>query len=188
MTNTHFTKFQSDSILDNNSIFIELQVIIIQKYYRRWLAKRYVQKLKMDKQQRLEWEREEEIRKRKDKEDRIKKEFERRMNPKTKEDFDLLYHALEKWRQEELERINQSMDNAERKAALCMLLDQETQLISAIGRHKLEADSENQEKRIQQFLNKVQPSIGKYRMELCCDGYCLFYMFDTSYSIHMKWT
>ena len=34
-------------------------------------------------------------RKQKEKEDRKKKEFERRMNPRTKEDFDLLYHALE---------------------------------------------------------------------------------------------
>lgn len=47
------------------------------------------------------------------------------------------------------------MDDAERKAALCMLLDQETQLISAIGRHKIEADVENKDKRIQQFLGKV---------------------------------
>jgi hypothetical protein len=43
----------------------------------------------------LEWERQQELKKRKEKEERIKKEFERRMNPKTKEDFDLLYHALE---------------------------------------------------------------------------------------------
>lgn len=131
------------------------KVVIIQKYYRRWLAKRYVQKLKEDKIRRLEWERMEEIRKKKEKADRIKKEFERRMNPKTKEDFDLLYHALEKWRQEELERINNTLQGAERKAALCMLLDQETQLISAIGRHKLEADTENKDKRIQDFLDKA---------------------------------
>lgn len=72
-----------------------LQIIIIQKYYRRWLAKRYVQKLKEDKKRRMEFEKQEEIRKKKEKADRIKKEFERRMNPKTKEDFDLLYHALE---------------------------------------------------------------------------------------------
>jgi len=37
----------------------------------------------------------EEINKRKEKEDRIKKEFERRMNPKSKEDFGLLFRALE---------------------------------------------------------------------------------------------
>ena len=69
--------------------------MIIQKYYRRWLAQRYVEKVREDKVMRNEWERQEEIKKRKEKEDRIKTEFERRMNPKTKEDFDLLYHALE---------------------------------------------------------------------------------------------
>ncbi|XP_034306877.2 IQ motif and ubiquitin-like domain-containing protein isoform X1 [Magallana gigas] len=140
---------------DEHHSMILRKVIIIQKYHRRWLAKRYVEKLKEDKIQRLEWERQEELKKKKEKEERIKKEFERRMNPKTKEDFDLLYHALEKWRQEELERINGTSDGAERKAALCMLLDQETQLISAIGRHKLEADTENKDKRIQAFLNKA---------------------------------
>ena len=72
--------------------------MVIQKYYRRWLAQRYVTKVRDDKVARLEWERQEEIRKKKEKEDRIRREFERRMNPKTKEDFDLLYHALEsKW-------------------------------------------------------------------------------------------
>jgi len=71
------------------------QVVIVQKYYRRWLAKRYVEKLRDDKRKRMEWERMEEIRKKKEKAERIKKEFERRMNPKSKEDFDLLYHALE---------------------------------------------------------------------------------------------
>jgi hypothetical protein len=73
--------------------------------------------------------------------------------------------VISEWRQEELERINGTVDGAERKAALCMLLDQETQLISAIGRHKLEADTENKDKRIQAFLNKVsmtQKSDGKF--------------------------
>ncbi|XP_076078527.1 IQ motif and ubiquitin-like domain-containing protein isoform X3 [Mytilus galloprovincialis] len=140
---------------DDHHNMILQKIILIQKYYRRWLAKRYVTKLKDDKKDREEFEKQEEIRKKKEKEDRIRKEFERRMNPKSKEDFDLLYHALEKWRVEEMERINQTADGAERKAALCMLLDQETQLISAIGRHKIEADTENKDKRIQQFLSKA---------------------------------
>ena len=72
-----------------------LQVIIIQKYYRRWLAQSYVVQVREDKHKRLEWEREEELRKKKEKEDRIRREFERRMNPSSKEDFDLLYHALQ---------------------------------------------------------------------------------------------
>lgn len=44
---------------------------------------------------RAEWEKQVELQKRQEKELRIKREFERRMNPKTKEDFDLLYAALE---------------------------------------------------------------------------------------------
>jgi len=59
------------------------------------------------------------------------------------------------WRQEELQRIDETLTGAERKAALCMLLDQETQLLASIGRHKLDADAENREKFIQDFLEKV---------------------------------
>ena len=51
--------------------------------------------VRTDQEERKEWERQEEIRKKQEKENRIKREFERRMNPKSKEDFDLLYHALE---------------------------------------------------------------------------------------------
>lgn len=72
-----------------------LKVIILQKYYRRWLAKRYVTKLKEDKARRLEWEREEEMRKKREKEERIKRDYARRLNPKTKADFDMLLHCLE---------------------------------------------------------------------------------------------
>ena len=59
------------------------------------------------------------------------------------------------WRQEELTRIDETLSGAERKAALCMLLDQETQLLASIGRHKVEADAENREKFIRDFLEKV---------------------------------
>lgn len=72
-----------------------LQVIVLQSYFRRWQARNLVNELKLDRDRRMAWERQEEIRKRREKEERIKKEFERRMKPKTKEDFDLLYAALE---------------------------------------------------------------------------------------------
>lgn len=131
------------------------KVIVLQKYWRRWLAVRRVARLMEDKRKREEWEREEEIRKRKDKEDRFRKEFERRMNPKTKEDFDLLYSALEKWRKEELGKIDATLTGAERKAALCQLMEQETQLIASIGRHKMDANIESKSKSIQSFLEKA---------------------------------
>lgn len=62
-----------------------------------------------------------------------------------------------------MDRINAKLEGAERKAALCMLLEQETQLISAIGRHKLEADEENKEKRVQTFLKNVSMFVSMNR-------------------------
>lgn len=59
------------------------------------------------------------------------------------------------WRQEELECINQAFCGAERKAALCELLEKETQIIASIGRHRHIAYMANQEAIIQTFLNKV---------------------------------
>ncbi len=58
-------------------------------------------------------------------------------------------HFSTEWRKEELERINSTLSGAERKAALCVLLEQETQLVASIGRHKLDAESENRSNKIQ---------------------------------------
>ncbi|NWU64862.1 IQUB protein, partial [Pterocles burchelli] len=133
-------------------------VIVLQTYFRRWHAMKVVQNLMEEKRLRLAWEAQEELRKKKEKEEKLRREHERRLNPKTKEDFELLYHALELWRQEETEWINRTLTGAERKAALCGLLEQEAQLIASIGRHKLNADEENQQKAILHFMDKcAQP-------------------------------
>ncbi|XP_042648469.1 IQ and ubiquitin-like domain-containing protein isoform X2 [Tyto alba] len=133
-------------------------VIVLQTYFRRWLAINVVQNLREKKNLRLAWEAQEELQRKKEKEEKLRREQERRLNPKTKDDFELLYHALELWRQEETEWINRTLTGAERKAALCGLLEKETQLIASIGRHKLNVDEENQQKAILRFLDKcAQP-------------------------------
>ncbi|KFO28633.1 IQ and ubiquitin-like domain-containing protein [Fukomys damarensis] len=129
-------------------------VIAIQTYYRRWHAKIFVEDLRRQRKLRLEWEAKEELRKVKEKEEWMQLDYYRRHNPKTKEDFELLYNALEFWRQEELTRINQRFTGVERKAALCELLEKETQIIASIGRHRYIACMDNQEEVIQAFLDK----------------------------------
>lgn len=54
-----------------------------------------------------------------------------------------------------MERINATFSGAERKAALCALLEQETQFISSIERHKTAAFERNQDKAVHAFLSKV---------------------------------
>lgn len=72
-----------------------VQVILLQSYWRRWIAICFVKQLREDKLRREAYERAELDRRKREREEHAKREFYRRMNPRTKEDFDLLYHALE---------------------------------------------------------------------------------------------
>ncbi|XP_048405532.1 IQ and ubiquitin-like domain-containing protein isoform X2 [Stegostoma tigrinum] len=134
-------------------------VIVLQTYFRRWAAKNYVQQLRMQRNRRIQWEQEQELKIEMGKQEYLKKQYERRMNPKTKEDFDLLFHALEVWKQEELSNINRTLTGPERKAALYTLLEQEAQLIASISRHKIDAAKETGPKLIQNLLNKCADPI-----------------------------
>lgn len=71
-----------------------LQVITLQSYVRRWLAKCFTDSLRQAKEQRLAWLENERRRKKEEKEQQIRDEYHRRMNPESKADFDLLYNAL----------------------------------------------------------------------------------------------
>ena len=62
------------------------------------------------------------------------------------------------WRQEELERINSTTSGAERKAALCALLEKEAELIAGIGQHRSVAGREASERTVERFLDAVSGS------------------------------
>ena len=55
-----------------------------------------------------------------------------------------------------MKRINASTSGAERKAALCGLLEQEAQLIASIGRHRIAANHENRVEETRRLLDAVR--------------------------------
>ncbi|KAM7415338.1 hypothetical protein PAMA_019931 [Pampus argenteus] len=129
-------------------------VIRLQAFARRWLAQQAVERLRRERNRRLAWMEMQERRRKEDREEQLRDRRHRWMNPQRKEDFNLLYHALEKWRREEEQRINSSLRAAERKAALCSLLEQETQLIATIGRHHIAVQNNNYDKAVKTLLDK----------------------------------
>lgn len=131
------------------------KVIIIQKYFRRWLAKKNFNAIRDAYLTRKQWDEEQELLRIAEIEQRRQNDINRRLNPRTKGDFEILYAALEKWKNEELIKINASKTGAARKAALALLLDQEAELIATIERYKIEATKENKEKEIQKLLDHV---------------------------------
>ncbi|XP_031721978.1 IQ and ubiquitin-like domain-containing protein [Anarrhichthys ocellatus] len=129
-------------------------VIRLQSFTRRWLARQAVDRLRRDRARRLAWQELQERRRREEKEEQLRNQRHRWLNPQRREDFNLLYRALETWRLEEEQRINSSLRGAERKVALCALLEKETQLIADIGRHRIAAHNDNYEQTVGNFLDK----------------------------------
>ncbi|XP_051807524.1 IQ and ubiquitin-like domain-containing protein isoform X2 [Acanthochromis polyacanthus] len=130
-------------------------VICLQSFTRRWLAQQAVDRLKKERQRRLTWLQMQERKRREEKEEQLRDRRQRWTNPERREDLNLLYHALEKWRREEEQQINSFLRGAERKAALCLLLEQETELIATIGRHHITFQNNNYDKIIQHLLDKA---------------------------------
>lgn len=67
----------------------------MQSLVRRWLAQKALDLLRDEQTRRLAWLEMQERRREEEKEEQLKDLQQRRMNPKTKEDFNLLYKALE---------------------------------------------------------------------------------------------
>lgn len=113
--------------------------IMVQKYFRRWKARREVGALR---RARAEFDaylaRREEERRQAVEEEHIS-QVHRRVNPRTAEDFDLLYSGLEVWRVEQVQAIMQ-LPLDQQQAAKAALLAQQCKYLSAIDQLKLTAD------------------------------------------------
>ncbi|XP_061898951.1 IQ and ubiquitin-like domain-containing protein isoform X1 [Entelurus aequoreus] len=129
-------------------------VIRLQAHTRRWLSTRAVDRLRRQRDRRLAWMDLQERRRREEREEQMQDSRNRWSQPQKREDLNLLYHALEKWRSDKEHQINTTLRGSERKAALCSLLEQETQYIATIGRHGIAIRSNNYNKAVRKFLDK----------------------------------
>ncbi|KAL3311565.1 hypothetical protein Ciccas_009853 [Cichlidogyrus casuarinus] len=80
----------------------------------------------------------------------------RRMHPRKKSDFDRVYNALQEWLDQELRRIYEEHEcEAERKAAIAMLVERETELLLTIDLHKNKVDADGKEWNQHTLLRKA---------------------------------
>lgn len=96
------------------------------------------------------------------------REVQRRLHPRSKKDFEILYNELEEWRFTETKRIKDETQSGspERKIAMQELLAKETKLILTIDRLKITADVENHKAAVQRkMLNMSKPKKWERRNE-----------------------
>lgn len=135
---------------------LELRIectIKIQAFVRGWRARRLARSLKQEKIDNEENERKklEKLQQQESEQKRI--ELQRRINPKKKEDFEVLYNELEQWRIQEIDTINQTeTDTKKKQEALKELLRKETTLLQTIDRLKQTASKVNATEKINKKL------------------------------------
>jgi len=142
-----------------NTLRLE-RAIRLQAVLRGWFARKARKKLKGEaldaERHRLEYERAMQ----KEADLKRQQEIERRMHPRSKHDFEVLYRELEAWRLQETQKINEDPDLSvpERKVALAQVLNKEVKLLQTIDRLKLSAAEENKSDTIEQTLSGLADS------------------------------
>ena len=132
------------------------QTVVIQTYWRAYCARRRAKEVRLQRDRKVaevaRMEEEERLRK----EERNKKEVERRMQPRTRADFEVLYNEVEHWRRHESERIERSVDNMEeRQKELERLLEKETKLLQTIQKLKMETNAKYKKIKISKMLREM---------------------------------
>lgn len=135
----------------------EAKVLVLQCYWRSYVAR----KAAAEKRAKLEAERAVATAaaeaQRAEMERKAARDAERRLNPRSLDDFSILYDEVEAWRLAETSRIKRefSTDMKGQKAALAALLAKETALISTIERLRSAAGSANREVQVESLLSSL---------------------------------
>ena len=129
----------------------------IQRNVRMWIAKARVNRIRDEKYQKLDEKEQQKRRAHEMEMERKQKEIKRRMHPRKKDDFSVMYDELEAWRLKETATINETTQSGsiERRQALKELLRKETKLLQTIDRLKIVANQQNISEKIQFDLEKM---------------------------------
>ena len=129
----------------------------IQCWLRVCFSRRRMLQLKADRDAQLSRQHDEEKSNSQRKEDEQAKQIHRRMHPRTKADFDLLYQELQAWREHESNRISALSDSPEeREKALSLLLAKEVKLLQTIDRLRIVAAKQTKTQRTHTRLSQMQ--------------------------------
>lgn len=135
----------------------EAKALVLQCYWRSYVARKTAteRRAKFEAERALAQAAADEHRA--DEDRKCTRDAERRLNPRTLDDFSILYDEVEAWRLAETDRIKREFaaDNKGQKAALAALLAKETSLISTIERLRSAAGSANRESQVEALLSSL---------------------------------
>ncbi|KAL0479101.1 IQ and ubiquitin-like domain-containing protein [Acrasis kona] len=130
--------------------------IKIQSFMRGWRARTLAKGMHREQLEKRRKEQEKERLAQEEIEENRRTEINRRMHPKTKADFEVMYNELEQWRRQETDKINSTATSQEEKTKrLQELLRRQTKLLQTIDRLKSRASQTNAYDKIHNRLAKM---------------------------------
>ncbi|KAJ8611321.1 hypothetical protein CTAYLR_006611 [Chrysophaeum taylorii] len=129
--------------------------LVIQCYWRGYMARRRSRGIRQRLSERRRAEKEAAEIAAAERERHKQHEVERRVNPRSRKDFELLYNELEEWRCKEIDRIAKLDDatDEERKEALNEVLAKETTTLQTIDRLKAQASKDGRARRVERVMD-----------------------------------
>ncbi|CAL1271195.1 unnamed protein product [Larinioides sclopetarius] len=157
----------NDKVLDATNSYIYAddikkenlkQIIILQKCIRSWLA--FCELLRRKKKALLQilWDKEQLKNKRKEDADWLQDLEIRRLNPKTEDDFKLIFSDLQNWWDSETKSISEVRSGADCKAAMWLLINTEVTKIEKVNKKKDKFGQEQSIQRREKFLERASKS------------------------------
>jgi hypothetical protein len=116
----------------------------------------------LEQEEYLNWEREERIRTEREHDECLRNETIRKIFPRTRAHYEMLYAMVENWRKAEIKRISGMKTVAPKKAEFCLLLKKEIESLNAIERYRLELKKEKLAKKELSIMEKVNSSTPGY--------------------------
>jgi hypothetical protein len=140
------------------------------------MAQKRLANMKLEDKEHLKWETAEGAK-------HLRKESVRKIFPRTRADYEMLYAKVENWRKAEIKRISSMKTDAPKKAEFCLLLKKEIECLNTIERYRLELKKEKLAKKELSILEKVK-NITHEHSSLCflsltswCSDLCSFLIY-----------
>ncbi|KAM7362629.1 IQ motif and ubiquitin-like domain-containing protein isoform 2-T2 [Cochliomyia hominivorax] len=131
------------------------KIRLIQRNFRRWKWMKYIRECAAEYRRLIANRLAEEEAFEENQLKRIKREQRAKQFPRTKDDFDLLYGEVQKWKIAEMKRIAKMYEGPSRIAEINILLDKEITLLSGIDRQRQLVYEAMKDFRQEQLLKKM---------------------------------
>lgn len=151
-------KYETAEEVEKKGIVLKA-VLTIQRYFRRWKLKKALKALRAKYREMIENEEDEKREKMNEFEDQKIKEINAKTFPRTRDDFNMLYSMVDRWKKAQIERISTNFSGSAKLAEFYLLLNKEIEMLAAIEKHRQRMKREMKDIELMRFFKAISDPV-----------------------------